>query len=92
RHAANARILAELARHRAAAPGQPIDADGLAAAGWPGERIVPAAAANRVRVALSALRRAGLADLIERSGGGWRLAPAQPVRYPDLAPAPAEPD
>lgn len=76
RHPANARILAHLARS-----GDGVaDAAALAAAGWPGERIVPAAAANRVRVALSALRRAGLEPLIERHGGGWRLAAGIPVQ------------
>jgi hypothetical protein len=82
RYAANARILAHLARTRVESPGRITDAIGLAAAGWPGERIVPSAAANRVRVALSALRRAGLATLIDRADGGWRLDPAQPVRWP----------
>jgi hypothetical protein len=36
---------------------------------------VPSAAANRVRVALSALRRAGLAELVQHADGGWRLDP-----------------
>ncbi|MEZ4237206.1 MAG: protein kinase [Myxococcota bacterium] len=82
KHVANARILAHLAAVRTEAPGRTTDAEGLATAGWPGERIVPSAAANRVRVALSALRRAGLAALIDRGDGGWRLDPEQPLRYP----------
>jgi tetratricopeptide (TPR) repeat protein len=79
RHQANARILAHLAQRRAEAPGTPADAKGLAAAGWPGERIVASAASNRVRVALSTLRREGLADLIERVDGGWRLRVDVPI-------------
>jgi predicted ATPase len=78
RHAANARILARLLAERLAG-GRPLDVASLTEAGWPGERIVPSAAANRVRVALSALRRAGLDDLVERSGGGWRLRTEVPV-------------
>jgi hypothetical protein len=80
RHLANARILAWLLRQRTEAPGEATDVEGLALAGWPGERILPAAAANRVRVALSALRRAGIGELIERTEGGWRLDPAVEVR------------
>ncbi|MEQ1566202.1 MAG: hypothetical protein ABMA64_11240, partial [Myxococcota bacterium] len=76
RHPANARILARLALERERAPGVTLGAEALAEAGWPGERIVPAAAANRVRVALSALRREGLTALIQRDEGGWRLDPA----------------
>jgi tetratricopeptide (TPR) repeat protein len=71
RHPANARILACLLAARAA--GALVDAAELAEAGWPGERIVPAAGANRVRVALSHLRKVGLEPLIERAEGGWRL-------------------
>lgn len=78
RHAANARILARLLAERRAGDGA-LDVAALAAAGWPGERILPAAAASRVRVALSALRRAGLEPLVERAGGGWRLRPDAPV-------------
>jgi predicted ATPase len=80
RHAANARIVAFLAQRRAEDPEVATDAIGLAGAGWPGERIVAAAAANRVRVALSTLRRMGLADLIERVEGGWRLGADQQVQ------------
>jgi hypothetical protein len=76
RHPANARILAHLVARRLAEPGRSSTVEDLAAAGWPGERIVPRAAANRVRVALSALRREGLADLVERADGGWRVPPA----------------
>jgi predicted ATPase len=80
RHAANARIVAFLAQRRAEEPAAATDAIGLAAAGWPGERIVPTAAANRVRVALSTLRRMGLSELIERVEGGWRLGLDQQVQ------------
>ncbi len=79
RHLANARILAHLVARRLEAPGEVSDVATLAEAGWPGERIVPKAAGNRVRVALSTLRQLGLEPLVERAEGGWRLAPGVPV-------------
>jgi tetratricopeptide (TPR) repeat protein len=76
---ANSRVLAALVEGYLATPGQPCDVPALAAAGWPGERIVASAAANRVRVALSALRKLGLGDLIARGEGGWFLDPGVPI-------------
>jgi hypothetical protein len=78
-HPANRRILAALARARVDEPDRALTVDDLAAAGWPGERILRDAAANRVRVALSQLRRGGLAPLT-RTRDGWRLDPAVPLR------------
>ena len=52
----------------------------LTAAGWPDEVVLESAAANRVSVALSGLRKAGLAPLIQRQRGGWRLDPDLPIR------------
>ena len=46
----------------------------MCAACWPGERIMPSAAANRVYVAISGLRRAGLAEDLEHSAAGYRIA------------------
>jgi predicted ATPase len=77
---ANARIVRCLAQRALDKPGEPIDLEGLFEAGWPGEHILPAAAGNRVRVALSTLRRQGLAEIIERWEGGWRLQPAVVVK------------
>ncbi|MEZ4241107.1 MAG: hypothetical protein R3F59_34100, partial [Myxococcota bacterium] len=68
RHAANARILA----HLVDAAGAACDTEALAAAGWPGERILKTAS-NRVRVALSGLRRDGMGPLVEHTPEGWRL-------------------
>ena len=73
------RILATLLQRREQAAGEASDAAALAAAGWPGERILAAAAANRVRVALSSLRKAGLGAALVRGDGGWWLDPAVPV-------------
>ncbi|MEZ4269016.1 MAG: hypothetical protein R3F39_21875 [Myxococcota bacterium] len=52
----------------------------LLEAGWPGERPVQQAGANRVYVSLSRLRQLGLRDLIERFEDGYRLAPGAVVR------------
>ena len=51
----------------------------LLEAGWPGERPVQAAGANRVYVSLSRLRQLGLRDLIERYEDGYRIAPGAVV-------------
>jgi hypothetical protein len=48
-------------------------------AGWPGERIGADAAANRVRVALTTLRKLGLRDVIKTGQGGYLLDPAMAV-------------
>lgn len=53
----------------------PLDVDALFAAGWPGERIGRRAARNRVHVALSTLRKLGLAGVLVSSDDGYRLAP-----------------
>jgi len=50
-----------------------LDSDGLVAAGWPGERMRPDAAMNRLHKTLSQLRRAGLAELLVRDGERYHL-------------------
>ncbi len=57
--------------------------DGLFALGWPGEKAVVAAQRNRVHVALSALRKAGLKPFIVRDEVGHLLDPAVPVLLSD---------
>jgi hypothetical protein len=63
------RLLLALTRTRG-----PRSAADLLAAGWPGERIAPSAARNRLHVALCRLRRAGLGDLLEFDGRAWQVA------------------
>ena len=70
------RLLAALIAARTRAPGQPLSRESLQASGWPGERIRPSAAANRVRVGLATLRRLGLRDAIRTEPTGWMLDPA----------------
>jgi len=77
--AANRRLLAFLLERRLSHPGVHVDSQELARAGWPDDRLPAKATGNRVRVALSTLRSAGLADLIERGEHGWRLTPLRVV-------------
>ncbi|MCB9601651.1 MAG: hypothetical protein H6720_15110 [Sandaracinus sp.] len=52
----------------------PLAWDALLAAGWPGERVSAEAAMQRVRVAISTLRKLGLADALETVEGGYRIS------------------
>lgn len=74
------RILSALIEQHQRRPGEAIAVTELVAAGWPGESLIFEAAANRVYVALSSLRKLGLDGVIERCDGGWRLAPGTTVR------------
>ena len=57
----------------------PTDTEELIAAGWPGETITPESGQNRVRVAISTLRKLGLDDAIrfEKSEGSGYVLDAQ---------------
>jgi hypothetical protein len=74
-----ARVLDALVRARLARPGAPVTPDELVAAGWPGERVLPLAAQNRLRVALSTLRHLGLRGVIVHREGGHLLDPSVPA-------------
>lgn len=71
RRPATQRILAALAR----APGRAFTAAELVAEGWPGERILLAAAKNRLRVAVAWLRKAALEGALVSVGDGYALDP-----------------
>lgn len=73
------RILTELARRRVDSPGAPVAREELVAVGWPGEKLSPDVAHNRLGVALSELRRAGLRDALLHDGGGHLLDPSVPI-------------
>ncbi len=60
----------------------------LRAAAWPGETIRAAAAANRVYVAITTLRKLGLADVLVSGESGYRLGPHLEIV---LSPGPEEP-
>ncbi len=75
------RMVVALARKRLESPGDGITADGLLAIGWPGERILPDAAKNRLHVTLTRMRQLGLQEVLRTSSGGYLLDPAVPVRF-----------
>ena len=61
-------------------PGTSLSAGQLIAAGWPGESIAWEAAQNRLYVALSQLRKLGLAGHLQSVDDGWRLDPGLRLR------------
>jgi predicted ATPase len=74
-----ARILARLANERLERPGAPLGSRALRDAAWPGERMLDAAGAHRVRVAVSTLRKLGLEDLLVTTGEGYALDARVPI-------------
>ena len=77
---ASRRILRALAGLHRDRPGQTLTMWELLDVGWPGERPLPEAGANRVYVELNRLRKAGLREWIERHDAGYRLSPRLTVR------------
>lgn len=73
------RLLRAFADAREATPGEGLSVDALIAAGWPDERILPHAAANRVYVAIATLRKLGLRDLLLSHEDGYLLDPQTPL-------------
>ena len=61
-----------IARLLGTAPGS-SDLDAVFQAGWPGEVATPSARKNRVRVAVSALRKQGLPVAFDRGASGYVL-------------------
>lgn len=72
-------VLFRLVKKRLEAPGHALSLDALFEAGWPGEKIARAAAANRVHVTLTKLRQLGLAGLLQSRDDGFLLDPAAVV-------------
>lgn len=58
---------------------RPLDLEALREAAWPGEKIKPEAASNRVYVALTTLRKLGIADSLQSTDAGYRLDPDVPI-------------
>ena len=84
------RVLAKLVRERVRSRGSPVPASALVAAGWPGELMTPASAANRLHVTLGMLRGLGARQVIEHVPGGWRLRPDVRVVELDEEDAPSD--
>jgi predicted ATPase len=77
------RILAALLTKRLDAPGVPLDATALVAAGWPGDRSSHDALLTRLYTIVRELRRLGLADLIVTVGEGYVIDAASTVTIDD---------
>ncbi|WP_394829640.1 ATP-binding protein [Pendulispora albinea] len=74
-------LLCALVEERIRAPGVALSPSVLCDAGWPGERVVPSAAKNRLHVSLTRLRKLGLRDLILRREDGYLLDPRVVVMW-----------
>lgn len=74
------RLVAAFVEARERWPGRAMTVPELVERGWPGERIVPRAAANRVYVALTTLRKLGLRDLLVRTEEGYFFDAEVPLR------------
>jgi len=79
-------LLQKLVDHQRDAPGRGLSLTALREAGWPGERMLPDAASNRIYVAMTQLRKLGLKGWLKRSGEGYFLDPALPVDHMSDAP------
>jgi predicted ATPase/Tfp pilus assembly protein PilF len=86
RHAVR-RLLLALALHQREAPGRGLSLGALQEAGWPGEKILPEAASNRIYVAFNQLRKLGLKAFLQKSAEGYFLDPALPVHHVAFEPA-----
>jgi predicted ATPase/Tfp pilus assembly protein PilF len=78
-------LLLALVRQHRTALGTPLTIDELFRFGWPGEDARTDSASNRTNVALTALRKTGLRDVLQTHEGGYRLDPDVGVV---IAPAP----
>lgn len=79
------RVLFALVEQRRAHPGVGLSLDAIQRAAWPGERIRADAAANRIYVAVSKLRRRGLRDFLRSQDDGYALDPNLEVQRFDGA-------
>jgi hypothetical protein len=68
------RLVAALAEAHRQDGATRLSVDQLFASGWPGESLRPDRAAQRLYVALSALRKLGFADLLIKDDAGYGLA------------------
>jgi hypothetical protein len=77
---AQRRIVDALAALHRRSPGAVLTIPELLEIGWPGERPMAEAGANRVYVALTHLRRMGMRGVIERHEGGYRFVPGAVIK------------
>ena len=76
------RLVSALVALRERSPGEPLAIEAAIEAGWPGERMTGDSANNRLKVALSTLRKLGLRELLVRhESGGYLLDPNVPISH-----------
>jgi predicted ATPase len=75
------RIVRALVDARLHSPGAGLSTERLVQAGWPGQRMAVESGANRVRVAMSTLRRMGLRELLVTRDDGYLLDPQITVKF-----------
>jgi predicted ATPase len=68
-------VLHALVDARLRGPGSVLSPESLVTAGWPGERVLPSAGRQRVRVAITTLRNSGLREVLLSRDGGYLLDP-----------------
>jgi transcriptional regulator of acetoin/glycerol metabolism len=74
------RVLAALLAQRLEHPGTAMSIPSLLQAGWPDERVMEKAGANRVHVALTTLRKLGLREMLLRRDEGYLLDPDRGIK------------
>lgn len=79
------RVLSALVDRHISQPTASLSIWDILEAGWPGERPVVEAGANRVYVAIARLRTRGLRDVIDRFEDGYRLSPGTVIRPAESA-------
>lgn len=77
------RLVAALVCAHQSGSTRAMDVDSLFAAGWPGDQTRGRARTNRVYVALTKLRKLGLANALLRTPGGYSLDPDAGVEIVD---------
>ncbi|WP_373047118.1 hypothetical protein [Vulgatibacter sp.] len=75
RRGAMRRIFLALVEQRLLAPGEGLSQQALADLGWPGEAILPDAAASRVYTSIRTLRAMGLGGILRKHADGYLLDP-----------------
>ncbi len=72
-------ILLKLVEGRLLSPAVPVPRDALIEVGWPDEQILADAAKNRVKTAISSLRKQGIGTALRHEKGGYLLDAGLPV-------------
>jgi len=79
RNPVSRRLLLELVERRLESPGSPLSRDDLVGVGWPNEVLTRQVARSRLHMAMSALRKLGLRDVLKSPGTGWFLDASVPI-------------